>query len=248
MNNLLDKIIIDIIQKDNRFGMDIDDVILNFEPYFRNGLNDYYETDLKKGDIVLYDVTKILPIKEKTGDIKELYKALKRMGNKIEFTQIPINEGVDDSLRLLLGKKFFNDGNDKFLINTSRSNELYDDAEIKTYENLRFNGFSYDNNIIFDPDKHYVAKAFGAKIFFEDSPTAALRMIEHNIPVVMPAQSWNIKTPRDIIFLDKKDAENKHKLINRLNNYEGTMLFRIRDFVEFGEYLKNVIKTYRLTS
>lgn len=242
MNKTFEKIIKDIVYNKSNFGMDIDDTILDFEPYFRENLNKSFNTNLQEEDIVLYDVSKLLPYKEKGLTQKDIYAAVKKMGNKPKFKELPLRKGVRESIELLLGEQFFSDGYYNFFINTSRNHELYDDVDNKTYETLQFNELMYDNNIIFDSEKEHIAKALGLKLFFEDSPTTALKIIKNGIPVVMPAQSWNRKSPRDIILLDKKDAEYKHKLIDELESYDGTLFFRINDFEEFRDYLKTIIK------
>lgn len=242
MNKTFDEIIKGIVYKKHPFIYDADDVIFEFKEYFRNNLNESFGTHLKKGDIVLYEVSKLLPFKEKGVTQEDVYSAVRKMGNKPEFTQLAARSGVIESIDLLLGGKFFTDGREHFFINTSRNNELYDDIKNKTIDNLEKCGFPKNKNIIYNPKKEEIAYGMGAKLFFEDSPTTALRIIKRGIPVVMPMQEWNIKTPRDITLLDTKDATEKHNLIDELNTYEGTLLFRINDFEELNEYLKIIIK------
>jgi uncharacterized HAD superfamily protein len=242
MNAVLEQIIKDIVQNKKSFGMDADDVILDFEPYFRENLNESFGTNLQEGDIVIYDVSKLLPFKEKGVTQKDVYDAVRKMGNKPEFKRLLAREGVTECIKLLLGGQFFSDGYDNFFINTSRNHELYDNIENNTYETMHFNGLMYDDNIVFDPEKEHIARALGLTLSFEDSPTTALRIIKKRVPIIMPARSWNIKTHRDKILLDKKDAEYKHNLIDELESYSGTLFFRINDFVEFRDYLKTIIK------
>jgi hypothetical protein len=242
MNKIFDEIINGIVYKKNPFIYDADDVIFEFKEYFRNNLNESFGTRLKKGDIVIYDVSKLLPFKEKGLTQKDIYSAVREMGNKPEFTQLRARTGVIESIDLLLGGKFYTDGREHFFIDTSRNNELYDDIENKTMENLKNRGFPQNNNIIYNPNKEEIAYGMGAKLFFEDSPITALRIIKRGIPVVMPKQEWNIKTHRDIILLDTKDAIEKHNLIDELESYSGKLFFRINDFVEFREYLKTIVK------
>lgn len=242
MNEIFEKIIRDIVYNKEIFIYDADDVIFEFKEYFRKNLNESFSTHLKKGDIVLYDVSKLLPFKEKGLTQEDFYAAVRKMGNKPEFTHLRARTGVIESIDLLLGGQFYTDGRENFAINTSRNNKLYDNIENKTIENLKNCGLPQNNNIIYNPNKEEIAYGMDAKLFFEDSPNTALRIIKRGIPVVMPKQEWNVKTPRDIILLDINDVKEKHNLIDELELYSGTLLFRINDFVEFREYLKTIIK------
>lgn len=243
-NDRLDYIIKNIVENKLSFGMDIDDVIIHFKDYFRQGINKYFNTELKEEDIVTYNVSKLLPIKNKDITKKEVYSMLRTIGNNEEFTKLPANKGVRETIDLLINSSSEN-GYHNFFINTSRGDDIYEHVVEKTIKNLKYNNLRfYKHNVIFDDEKDYVAKSLGLKLFFEDNLENALKIIKKNIPVIMPTHEWNIKTPRDIILLSKEDAEYKHNLIDEIETYSGEYFFRIKNFEEFLEYINLILKIY----
>ncbi len=242
MSGVLESIIKDIIYNKRPFGTDIDGVLLNFEPFFRTNINEIFDVSLNEGDIVIYEASKLIPLKNKGVTQKEIYEAVRKMGNKHDFTRIKTKQGVHESLKLMTGGDYLSNGYENFFINTSRSNRLYDDVEDKTHETLRYNEvLFYDQNVIFDPEKEYVAKALGLRLFFEDDIITALKIMRKKIPVVMITESWNKKTPRDIVLLDREDAKYKHALVDELRHYNDKVFFRFDNFIEFNKYLKAIL-------
>ncbi|GIU69924.1 MAG: hypothetical protein KatS3mg002_1160 [Candidatus Woesearchaeota archaeon] len=240
-NNKLESIIKDISKNNIPFGMDIDDVILKFKNYFRNGINEHFNLNLNQEDIVNYNVNTILPIKDKGFTRKDVYAMLRKIGNRAEFTKLSTNEGVNEIIDLLIT---YHDNNyDNFFIITSRSEQLYDDFKNKTLENLRFNKIKFhEYNVIFDKEKEYVAKALELKLFFEDNLETALKIIKKNIPIIMPSHEWNKKTPKDTTLLSLDDVKYKHELINEIESYSGKYFFRINNFKELLEYSNDILK------
>lgn len=249
----LREIIMGIVLDKKSFGMDIDDTIINFGHYFTCNLNEYFETNLKEEDIIIYEVSKLLPFKNKGIKNEQIYSAVRKMGNKPEFTKLKTKDGVIDCIEQLLKKDLLKKYSSKknhmifehnnFFMITSRNDTLYDNIKEKTYDTLENNGLIFNkHNFIFDSEKEYVAKALGLTLFFEDNLNTALKIIKKDIPIIMPKQYWNIKTPEDIILLDYKDAKDKHALIEELEGYQGKMFFRIDNFIEFNEYLIDITK------
>jgi len=249
MNYVLDDIIKGIVYDKDPFISDADDVGIEFMDFFRESINEYFNVQFKKGDIVLYEIHKTLPLKHKGITRQNFLPAVRYLGNKPEFTKLLLRDGFKETISLLLNGNLNYDEKKQFLINTSRNNELYDDIERKTQETFKNNDFMVNNNIIYDPDKPKIAYDKGARLFFEDNPYSALSIIQRGTPIVMPKHDWNCKTPRDIILLDTVDAKAKHELIDELNSYDGKMLFRFDNLKDFADYIKSVIpqqKKYHL--
>ncbi|MEM4710777.1 MAG: hypothetical protein QXL18_02420 [Candidatus Woesearchaeota archaeon] len=234
----LENIIKSIVYKDKPFVMDIDDVILDFKDFFRENLNESFDVNISDGEIVVYDVYKLIPLKRKGIKKQDVFNAVRKMGKKSEFLNLSLNYGIEETINYLI-----NDGDyNNFFINTSRSKELYDNYKIITYETLNRTGLKFNKyNVIFDSEKEHIAKALGAVLFFEDNPMTALKIIKKNIPVILLNHEWNYKSLKDTYMLDNPELMEKYELIDELRKYEGDMLFRIDSFEDFSEYLSTII-------
>ena len=137
MNYVLDDIIKGIVYDKDPFISDADDVGIEFMDFFRESINEYFNVQFKKGDIVLYEIHKTLPLKHKGITRQNFLPAVRYLGNKPEFTKLLLRDGFKETISLLLNGNLNYDEKKQFLINTSRNNELYDDIERKTQETFQ---------------------------------------------------------------------------------------------------------------
>ncbi len=125
-------------------------------------------------------------------------------------------------------------------IATARGDGFYIDGKSATEKWMQYIKFEPDE-LIFNGKKHEATHKRNIFLFFEDNPDNALTLLNSKknstLTVILYNHPWNKMNAGDNKKLDNKDYESKSILINKLDKYEGTKLFRIDDWEQIYNML-----------
>jgi|GEM_PF-6874471 uncharacterized HAD superfamily protein len=119
---------------------------------------------------------------------------------------------------------------EKLFFLTSRGNGFYEDPIGMTnrwQEHVKAKHKHFTPlEVLYNHNKEEALKKHNITMLFEDDPSYALRVLENDIPVVLFNYPYNILHSNDKNALPREIYEQKVETINKLNRYEGKLLFR----------------------
>ncbi len=216
--------------RDKNRAFDLDDTCIDFSRFFVQSLNAQFGTALSHEQVVSYDTSKILPLKEKGATLHTVGAVVRAMGNSAAFMQLKVRPYFYPVM------SYFTDGMQKigyernFLL-TSRSTDFYDNPLEKTLSYVAKHSLSIPaQNVLLTRQKVEKALEKNVAVAFEDNLEIALAYAQEKIPVFLFRQPWNDITHYDTELLSTEDLHAKEQLVAKAARYTGEYVFRVENW------------------
>jgi uncharacterized HAD superfamily protein len=215
---------------DGAMGVDIDDVIITLKDKFLSHINSTLGYRLKKpfrGEdyvwLALEDVKAMADAGITREDISSMLKVMESEG---------VIENIMPRVHCMSSLKALSKTRDVYFV-TSRGDNYYNDAEgmtdrwlVKVEERYNFR----PKEVIFNHNKEKVLSEKKIKLFFEDNPLFTMKLLDKGIPVILFDALWNYMNNKDRALLSEKAYEQKKSVIERIEKYNDSLLFRVPDW------------------